>query len=177
MGDLLRWGVFALGGDVAIDNVNATGNVYVKGDVGVAGNGDIAASGNATLDGNLWYRSNGTLTIKGKPKLNGTIFHGVAYDSQLDNGVTEAVNTSNQAFALPVTPAYAGITDITGNSHVVLSGAPGQTVVLKLQNLTLTAGSLTLQGSTNTTFVINVSKSFSLTNSRRHYSAGRRGLG
>src|SRR5205807_7359168 len=72
----------------------------------------------------------------------------------------------NQAFALPVTPAYATLTDIqlSGNQNFTISGAPGQTVVLKLQNFTISAGTLTLQGSPTTNFVINVSKQFSLTN-------------
>lgn len=164
MGDLMRWGVFALGGDITMDNVGATGNVYIKGDVGVAGNGNVTTKGNVTMDGDLWYRSNGKLTVSGNVKFNGAIFHSPAYDSQLDNGVSEAINTSNQAWALPVTPTYAGITDITGNQNITLTGAPGQTVVLRLNNFTLTSGSLTLQGTATTTFVINVSKQFSMTN-------------
>lgn len=164
MGDLLRWGVFSLGGDINVDNLSASGTTYIQGDVGVAGNGNVTASGSVRMDGNLWYRSNGTLRVSGNVKFTGSVFHNPAYDSQLDNGVVEANNTSNQAWALPVTPTYAGITNITGNENVTLTGAPGQTVVLKLNNFTLTTGSLTLQGAANTTFVINVSKSFSMTN-------------
>ena len=164
MGDLLRWGVFSLGGDINLDNVSASGTTYIEGDVGVAGNGNVSATGNVTMIGNLWYRSNGHLTVSGNVKFTGSVFHNSTYDSQLDNGVIEANNTSNQAWAMPVTPTYSGITNITGNQNVTLTGAPGQTVVLKLNNFTLSSGSLTLQGAANTTFVINVSKSFSMTN-------------
>ncbi|HJT81284.1 MAG TPA: ice-binding family protein [Chthoniobacterales bacterium] len=166
IGDLFRWRVFALGGDVVVDNVDTTGNTYIQGDVGVAGAGNVRATGNVLVDGNLWYRSNGTLTVTGNARLNGSIFHAPAYDPQLDNGVAEANNASNQAWALPVTPAYAGITNInlSGKQNLTLSGAPGQTVVLKLNDFKISSGTLTLQGTATTNFVLNVTKSFSLTN-------------
>lgn len=166
IGDLYRWRVFALGGDIVMDNVGATGHVYIQGDVGVAGNGNVVASGNIRLDGDLWYRSNGTLTVNGSPEHNGNIFHSPVYDPQLDNGVIEANNTSNAAWALPVTPAYAGIMniDLKGKQNLTLTGAPGETVVLRLQDFKISSGTLTLQGTATTNFVLNVTRSFSLTN-------------
>src|ERR1700757_2041393 len=100
--------------------------------------------------------------MTGGSHVTGMFFHKATYDPQLDNGVNEAINTSNQAWALPVTPAYAGITNIQLNSHqnLTLSGAPGQTVVLKLNNFQITSGTLTLMGTATTNFVINVSKQF-----------------
>lgn len=158
MGDLLRWGVFSLGGGVSGDSDEMTGTTDIYGDVGVAGNGNITMTGNSTIHGDLYYRTNGTLKMKGAARITGTKHHDAGSDAQLDNGVTEAINTSNHAFALPVTrPQYTSIT-----SSTMITGAPGETVVLKLTNFTLNHGTLTLRGSANTTFVINVTNQFSL---------------
>ena len=165
LGDLERWAVFSLGGNVTATDDN-TGTTDVYGDVGVAGNGNITLTGTATIHGDLYYETIGTLTRNGKPKITGTIHHDAGSDSQLNNGVNEATLTSNHAFALPVTPAYASLTNIqlSGQQNLTITGAPGQTVVLKLQNFIISSGTLTLQGSPTTNFVINVSKQFSLTN-------------
>jgi len=166
-GDLLRWGAFSLGGGVTetdtIDQFVGTTDVY--GDVGVAGDGNITLSGSATIHGDLYYETVGTLTMNGNAKITGVRHHDAGSDAQLDNGVIEAMNTSDAAFALPVTLTYATLTDVnlSGHQNITLTGAPGQTVVVKLQNFIISSGTFTLQGSSTTNFVINVSKQFSLT--------------
>lgn len=169
MGDLLRWGAFSLGGGITeTDTIDQfTGTTDIFGDVGVAGDGNITMTGTATVHGDLYYMTGGTLTLKGNATITGVKHHDAMSDAQLDNGVIEANNTSNAAFALPVTPTYATLTNIqlSGNQNMTISAtAPGQTVVLSLQNFTITSGTLTLMGSTTNNFVINVSKQFSLTN-------------
>ena len=168
MGDLLRWGAFSLGGGVnETDTIDQfTGTTDIFGDVGVAGDGNITMNGDATIHGDLYYMTGGTLTLKGNANITGARHHDASSDTQLTNGVNEATLTSNHAFALPVTPAYATLTNIqlSGNQNFTISGAPFQTVVLKLQNLTITSGTLTLAGTITTNFVINVTNQFSLTN-------------
>ena len=168
MGDLLRWGAFSLGGGVnETDTIDQfTGTTDIFGDVGVAGDGNITMNGDATIHGDLYYMTGGTLTLKGNANITGARHHDGSSDTQLTNGVNEATLTSNHAFALPVTPAYATLTNIqlSGNQNFTISGAPFQTVVLKLQNLTITSGTLTLAGTITTNFVINVTNQFSLTN-------------
>ena len=61
LGDLERWAVFSLGGNVTATDDN-TGTTDVYGDVGVAGNGNITLSGTATIHGDLYYETIGTLT-------------------------------------------------------------------------------------------------------------------
>ena len=172
MGDLLRWGAFSLGGGITeTDTIDQfTGTTDIFGDVGVAGDGNITMSGGATIHGDLYYMTSttggGTLTLKGNAMITGMKHHDASSDAQLINGVNEATLTSDHAFALPVTPAYATLTNIqlSGNQNFTISGAPFQTVVLKLQNLTITSGTLTLAGTITTNFVINVTNQFSLTN-------------
>jgi cytoskeletal protein CcmA (bactofilin family) len=161
MGDLERWGAFSLGGGIT-DTTKADdldGNTFIKGDVGVAGSGNITMSGNATINGNLYYRTNGTLSMSGNATITGSRFHNASSNSILDNGVNEAINASNHAFALPVNRSF---TSFTGNQNRTITGAPGETVVMKLTNFTLTGGTFTLSGTATTNFIINVTNQFSL---------------
>lgn len=164
MGDLLRWAAFSLGGGVTSTDVALTGTTDIYGDVGVAGSGNITMTGDATIHGNLYYRSNGTLKMSGNSVITGSRIHN--QDSVLDNGVTEAINTSNYYNSLPANyPGYTtGSTsiNITGKTNLTLTGAPGQTVVLKLQDFNITSGTLTLQGTASTNFVLNISRQFSM---------------
>ena len=112
MAPLQQWTVFSLGGGITDTTTtdDLSGSTYIKGNVGVGGSGDINLTGNATIDGNLVYRSNGTLKMSGNSRVTGTTVHGG--DSDLDTSSSAAILTSNNAFAMPVTPIYAGITNI-----------------------------------------------------------------
>jgi hypothetical protein len=160
MGDLLRWGAFSLQGGIS-DTTDLSGNTDIQGDVGIAGSGNLAMSGNATIHGNLYYRSNGTLSMSGNAKVTGSKIHN--QDSVLDNGVTEANNTSTHAFSLVPNRPLTNV-NLSGNQSMTVTGAPGETVVLKLQNFNLSGNGLfTLQGTATTNFVINVTNQFSIT--------------
>lgn len=174
MGDLLRWAALSLGGGVsATDSIDQfSGNTDIFGDVGIAGDGNLTMSGGATIHGNLYYYSTGTLKKNGNAMITGTTFHNAASDAQLNNGVTEAMATAAHAFALPATRPQMSI-NLSDHQNLTLTGALGETVVLKLQNFVLSGGStLTLQGSATTNFVLNVSSQFSLTGSSKIVLSG-----
>jgi cytoskeletal protein CcmA (bactofilin family) len=159
LGDLQRWSVFTLGSNTAQDEL--AGNALIQGDVGVAGAGDIALQGNATIHGDLYYRSNGTLKTGSGTSITGAQIHN--QDALLDNDVTAAIATSRHAAALKQN--FFAPTDLTlsGNRDFTAAGAPGDNVVLKLGNFTLSGNStFTLQGTASTTFIINVTKQFAL---------------
>jgi cytoskeletal protein CcmA (bactofilin family) len=159
LGDLQRWSVFSLGWATTGDEF--AGNTVIEGDVGVAGNGDIALHDNATIQGNVYYRSNGTLTIAPGAQITGAQIHD--QDALLDNDVAAALATSHHAASL--SQNYFAPTDLelTGNRNFTVTGAPGDNVVLKLGNFTLSGNStFTLQGTATTTFIINVTKQFAL---------------
>ena len=165
MGDLLRWAAFSgAGGVTATDTLDAfSGTTDIFGDVGIAGDGDLTLSGGATIHGNLYYKTGGTLKKNGNAMVTGTTFHDGASDTQLNNGVNEAIATANHAFGLFATRPQMSII-LGDHQNLTLTGAPGETVVLQLSNFSLSASAtLTLQGSANTNFVINVSNQFSLT--------------
>jgi choice-of-anchor A domain-containing protein len=157
-GDLERWGVFSLGGYPFSDRLS--GNANIQGDVGVAGNGRICLTDTATIEGDLYYRSNGTLKISDSATITGTTYND--RDSELDNGVNEAISSSDHAFAFAPTSSYPWII-LRGNQSTTISGAPGETVVLKLRSFMLRGNAtFTLEGTATTTFIINVRNAFSL---------------
>ena len=92
--------------------------------------------------------------------ITGSIFHN--QDALLDNSVNEALAASAHAFSLKPNRSNMSV-KLDGNENITITGAPGETVVLSLKNFILAGNSsFTLQGTATTTFVINVSKKFSL---------------
>jgi choice-of-anchor A domain-containing protein len=166
--DLERWGVFSLGDYFLSDR--PSDNANIQGDVGVAGVGRISLSDNATVAGDLYYRSNGTLKIVDNATITGTAYND--RDSELDNGVNEAESASGAAFALAPTRSNPWII-LSNNQSATLSGAPGETVVLKLQDFMLSNhATLTLEGTATTTFIINVKNGFSLSDNAQIVLSG-----
>jgi len=157
-GDLERWTVFSLGGG---DNFSrAFGQTLIDGGLGLAGNGKFLMARHATVNGDVYDRSNGSVLLFNQATVTGSIFHN--QDTLLDNGVNEALAASDHAASLTPNRTDTTIT-LRKNDALMLTGAPGETVVLSLKNFCLRGGSsLTLEGTATTTFVINVNKKFSL---------------
>ena len=169
MGDLQNSAVFSLGGGIRGDQLS--GGAYIGGDVRVAGNGNIVLRSNAIIDGDLYYRSNGTFRMLDNAQVTGAVHND--QDAQLDNGVTEAINASNDAFALAPNRPYSNINLLNGRHNITVTGAPGETVVLTLRNFRLANNAVfTLQGTATTTFIINVSGQFSLSGHARIVLSG-----
>jgi hypothetical protein len=83
-------------------------------------------------------------------------------DAAYDESVSSALNSSNTAFAPMLASSYTNIR-LQDHQNVTLSGAPGETVTLNLRNFALhNHATLTLEGTATTSFVINVTKQFSL---------------
>src|SRR3954447_6591556 len=151
-----EWAVFSLGGGVTDTDVTGTADIY--GDVGVAGNGDINLTGNGVIHGDLYYHTPGTLKKKGASTITGSTYNGATYDTLLNQGVTDANNASDQAYAFA--PTQPSITKIDNTMTISGSGR----VVLKISDFSLNGKDiLTLQGtSPNTVFIINVSNHFDM---------------
>ncbi len=78
-----------------------------------------------------------------------------------------AFNYPSSGFAAASAYSLTNI-GLHSQQNLVLSGGPGETVSLDLQNFVLRdQATLTLEGTTTTSFVINVSKQFSLSGSSR----------
>ena len=162
--DWQTWTVFSQGGGVSDTAEDQTGSGYVKGKVGVWGNGNVSLSGSAIIDGDLFYRTTGTLKISGQAKITGVRHHDASSDSLLQQSSTEAFMESDQLWAQPATNTQ--YTTINSSQNFTISGSGH--VVLKLTDFVLTGGTLTLQAlAPGTTFVFNVSNQFSLSGTSR----------
>ena len=168
IGDLERWAAFSLGSEGSGNRLSD--NTFVEGDFGAAGNGNITMTDDSTINGDVYYRSNGTLAVAPGATITGSVFNN--QNSLLDNGVSEAMAASNAAAAFQSTRSLSEVNG-EGTQNIVLSGAPGETVVLNLRKFQLNGDStLTLQGSANTTYIINVKNQFSLSGNARIVLAG-----
>lgn len=168
MGGLENSTVFSLGRGVAGDRFS--GRASIGGDVRVAGNGNITLRTNAVIDGDLYRRSNGALAMSGDARVTGAVYNNE--DVELDSGVDEAINASNDAFAFAPNRSYDSI-KLGGRQSMIVTGAPGETVVLSLRDFRLSGnGTFTLQGTATTTFIINVSRKFSLSGNARIVLSG-----
>jgi choice-of-anchor A domain-containing protein len=159
LSDLQRWTLFTLGNDTGPDELS--GNTVIQGDVGAAGVGDVTLKDTATIQGNLYYRSNGTLKAGPNTTITGAQIHD--QDALLDNDADAAIATSRHAADLRRNFFAPPDIELGKNQDFTATGAPGETVVLKLGNFVLSGhSSFTLEGTASTTFVINVSSRFSL---------------
>lgn len=154
------WALFSLGGGIHHDDdSDLNGHVHVYGDMGAAGNGDVDITGHATLHGDLYYHTPGQLKLGNNATITGTTFQNPASDSLLDQGVTDAMNASNAAAALPETPAYMSINKINNSMTITGSGC----VVLNLTDFELDShDTLTLNGTAGTSFIFNITHDFQM---------------
>ena len=157
-----QWAVFTLGNDVTW-NVNMSGQTLVIGDVGAAGTGNVTLASLAGIQGNLYQHTGGKLNNSGT--ITGSRFQNPATDSLLNQAAIDAQNASDEAWALPVSSQYSSLTNVnlSGGQNITITGSG--CVVLKLTNFVLSSGTFTLAGTAGTSYIINVSNQFSLSNS------------
>jgi hypothetical protein len=175
-GDFSRFTVLTTG-DLNDNNNTVTGPSSIVGNVGVAGHGNYTMS-DGTLNGDLYMNSFGTVKLSGPAKITGRR-HGIhetapgddATDQTalLSNALSGAQYLSNQAVidtntgSYTVTGSFNGMTE-NGNQNVTLMGSGH--IVLNLQDFVMTGGTFTLSGTAMTSYIINVSRNFSLNNAK-----------
>lgn len=164
------WAIFSLGGGVTTA-ADASGTSYIRGDVGAAGNGNVTLDGNAVLDGDLYFHTPGTVRIKGNSRITGNQYQNAATDALLNQGVLDAIAASNDAWNHAISPQYAGFTLKKTKDNFLFANA-NECVVLRLTDFILSSGTLTLTGSANSAFIINVTGQFSLSNHAQINLAG-----
>ena len=159
IGSLEHWSVFTLGASAQKNEI--AGTAYVDGEVGIAGMAHIALDGNSTIDGDLFYRSNGAVRTSPGAVITGAQINN--QDAQLDSDMEAALAASRNAARLDRTVTGPNDVQLRGAQALTVSGAPGESVVLKLDSFTLRGNStFTLEGTATTTFIINVSRQFAL---------------
>ena len=166
MAGLEGWALFSLGAGVS---GNSFKGATVNGDVGVSGNGIISLA-STTLNGNLYYGSHGSLQMSGTSVITGAKIHD--QDAMLNNAVAAAMAASGAASALLPNRSFNNF-KLKKTQTAILTGAPGETVVLNLKIFALSGNAtMTLNGAATTNFVINVKSQFSLLANSRIILAG-----
>jgi hypothetical protein len=156
--DLERWTAFSVGGGNPWSE--AYGHAFIDGDLGLAGNGGFFMRGHATVDGDIYDWHHGWVVSLDHSVITGSIFRD--QDAFLERCLAEALAASDYAFGLTPNRSNTSV-NIRGHQNITITGAPGETVVLSLKNFILKGNSsFTLEGTATTTFIINVSKKFSL---------------
>ena len=161
-------------GSMNVYDNNITGPSLVVGNVGIGGQGNFSMS-DGKIQGDLYMNDTGTFSMSGPAQITGTKrglhLNGVSQQSTLNNALSDGLSLSNAAAAEASTNNYTvtqgsfnGTTVNTGQS-ITIAGPSSGKVVLNLQDFVMTSGTFTLQGTAMTTFIINVSRNFSLNNS------------
>ena len=180
-------------GDMSSYDNNITGPSLVIGNVGIGGKGNFSMS-DGTIQGDLYMNDTGTFSISGPAKITGRK-HGIHFaapndstsqQAVLDKAVNNMNDTSGLSYAAAqenrtynytfngtqaTTSNYLSTVN-TGQSMTVVANPFARKVVLNLQDFVMTSGTFTLQGTTMTTYIINVSRNFSLNNSKVVLSGG-----
>jgi autotransporter-associated beta strand protein len=137
-----------------------TGAVFV-----VALNASAVASGDFPEIGNLDYPA-----IFSPP--DGASIDQMANPFGLEGNVITAGNGSDRLFASQSIGSLTTV-NLRKNQNLTVSGAPGATVVLSLNNFIMSGSStFTLQGTATTSFIINVNRQFSLSRSAKIILSG-----
>jgi hypothetical protein len=166
-GRTYEWGILGLNGDVSITDTTV-GNIDEIGNIGVAGSGNFSLSG-AKVQGDVWLRSGGSYNVSNKGSITGTKKQGATYDAVLNHAVTDATTLSTNASSLTRTnTAYTTIN--TTNTSFTIAGTGN--VVLKLTDFMMTGGTLTLQGTATTRFIIDVNRYWSLSSGAKVILSG-----
>jgi len=152
-----QWAVLAVGkGKKSASTFSGTS--AINGDYGNAGSGKTTLKNVALIDGDVYLDSDGRLKRAPGTTVTGTI------NPNADQLVLDAaLDASAASVAADNLGASAGYPSTIRSSQNLLFSTMEDTVVLKLKDFVLTNGAtLTLEGTANTSFVINVSRNFSL---------------
>src|ERR1035437_6687513 len=119
----------------------------------------IRVLGHTVINGDMYYTSHRRLWAP-QGAVTGVYFNRQGFL------LHDSVNTAR------ITAAFDSI-ELSQNQNLTLTGAPGENVVLNLENFQMSGDSiLTLQGGANTIFTINVTHQFSLADNARIVLAG-----
>ena len=180
-------------GDFNNLNNTFTGPSIITGNVGIGGHGNFSMS-DGTINGDIYMNSFGTLKLSGPAKITGQKRgartdqgeDGTDQTATLANALADAASLSAAAAALAPTSNYAvthgsftqGQSIVISNpaNNITIDGIMNnpfnKPVVLSINAVNLSNGSLTLNGNANTTFVLNITGNFTINNSNIFATGG-----
>ena len=162
------WAIFTLGGSPSdVDNIAGS---TIIGDIGLAGVGNLSESGTtATPDaGSIYFNKGGTVTGNSQSKTTSS-----SISSYLTSGAMSAVNASLAAKNLTLDGPSPGMTLANGGQPLDVGDPTGEDrTVLSLSSFTMQNYKLILSGNADSSFVFNISGTFSMNNSSITLSGG-----
>lgn len=180
-----RFAIFTYGGGTSSSpfsalEVSATTSTtlfgyQIMGDIGMAGAySRLTVSGYGSVSGDRYSRTTSTeVRVGPNAVIGGTRYSSSSIDSLALAAITALKNVSTTAAGFASTAGSPTNIALTGGSMSFSNNPFNGKYVMNLSNLTLTNGAvLTLNGAAGTAFVINVSGSFSLTNSSQIVLSG-----
>lgn len=175
-GRVYNWAAFTTNGKLTASTSATTspGKIDIEGNVGISGGSDLILN-NSSILGDVYLRKGGSKLLSGSSQILGNFFQdkgkSTTYDTILQRAASDALTLSANISALSATTNFSSnfslsSGDILGfNSSLTIAATDSNPVVLKLTDFVLSNASLTLYGSANTKFIINVSDDFALSNS------------
>ena len=180
-----RWAIFTYGAGTSSSpfsaiEVSATSSTtlfgyQIMGDIGMAGAySRLTVSGYGSVSGDRYSRTTSTeVRVGPNTVVGGSRYSSSDIDSAAIAAITALKKVSTTAAGFASTAGSPTNIAMTGGSMSFTNNPFNGKYVMNLSNLTLTNGAvLTLNGAAGTAFVVNVSGSFSLTNSSQIVLSG-----
>lgn len=167
-------------GDASFTDDNITGPSKVVGNIGVGGQGTFNMT-DGEFDGDLYMHNGGSYKYSGPAIHHGNNWNDAAHEVFLNSALADAQMLSSSAAgemassssAYTVNGNHTNLTTVNSGQNMIVADAfGGSKIVLNLQDFVRTNGTFTLQGTAMTTYIINVSRNFSLNNSSVILSGG-----
>ena len=172
-----QWAVLGMGGigSASSTSVSLSGSSSVKGAVanmGVANAGSLNMSGSSLINGTLSLNTAGRLNKSGTSRVAGGVQQNTVTDGILDQAVEDALAASQSAASLPATiTSPTNVTISNPSQNITITGGTGSNV-LNITSLSISNGTVTLNAPHGGSFIMNVSRSFTLSGTSRIVLAG-----
>jgi choice-of-anchor A domain-containing protein len=174
-GRVYKWAALTTNGRLSASTSATTSpaKIDIEGNVGIWGGSDLILN-NSSILGDVFLRKGGTKMLSGASQILGNFYQDKAksttYDTILQTAASNAFTLSTNIASLTATSNYTSnfslsSGDILGfDTALTITATDNNPVVLKLTDFVLSNASLTLSGSANSKFIINVADDFAMSN-------------
>jgi hypothetical protein len=172
-GRVYKWSALTTNGRLSASTSATTSpaKIDIEGNVGIWGGSDITLN-NSSILGDVYLRKGGSKILSGAAQILGNFFQDKGssffYDNILSHAAADAASLRSNIASLTGTSNFtssfslsSGSVDVS-NACLTITATDNNPVVLKLTDFSLTNAHLTLIGSANTRFLIDVSDDFSM---------------
>jgi Ice-binding-like len=172
-GRVYKWSALTTNGRLSASTsaTSSPAKIDIEGNVGIWGGSDITLT-NSSILGDVYLRKGGSKMLSGAAQILGNFFQDKGssffYDNILSHAAADAATLRSNIASLTGTSNFTSNFSLSGgsvigsNTCLTITATDDNPVVLKLTDFSLTNAHLTLIGSANTRFLIDVSDDFSL---------------